>query len=333
MDVKLDKWHKCKVDIETLKELSKKSDLKGFQHILIFFSLLIFTGIIAYLTWGTWWSVLWFLVYGNIYSFSNPLWHETGHKTAFKSKFLNEFFYYISSFMSNFEPIRWRYTHFVHHGNTYSTNDPFDYEIEYGNNLKETPKRLIINIIPFLDLLFLKKHISFEIIQHALGIKTNVMKESIPESAQVKCIFYSKVFVIIWIAIILWSLFASTWLPVLYFLLPQFYGKTLHKLVAFTQHAGLARNVKDHRLTSREMYLNPILSFLYWKMEYHLTHHMFPTVPSYNLDKLHDHIKDQLPKPNNGLIDAYKEIIPALLKQKEDTNYFIKKDIPQLQNV
>ena len=68
-------------------------------------------------------------------------------------------------------------------------------------------------------------------------------------------------------------------------------------------------------------------------MEYHLTHHMFPTVPSYNLDKLHHHIKDQLPKPNNGLIDAYSEIIPALIKQREDTSYFIKKDVPQLQNV
>ena len=68
-------------------------------------------------------------------------------------------------------------------------------------------------------------------------------------------------------------------------------------------------------------------------MEYHLTHHMFPTVPSFNLDKLHNHIKDQLPKPNNGLIDAYKEIIPALSKQREDVSYFIKKDIPQLQNV
>ena len=95
----------------------------------------IITGLLAYITWGTWWSVFWFLVYGNIYSFSNPLWHETGHKTAFKSKFLNEFFYYLSSFMANFEPTRWRYTHFVHHGNTYSTNDPFDHEIEYGNNL------------------------------------------------------------------------------------------------------------------------------------------------------------------------------------------------------
>ena len=35
----------------------------------------------------------------------------------------------------------------------------------------------------------------------------------------------------------------------------------------------------------------------------------------------------------NGLIDAYKEIIPALTKQREDASYFIKKDIPQLQNV
>ena len=60
---------------------------------------------------------------------------------------------------------------------------------------------------------------------------------------------------------------------------------------------------------------------------------MFPTVPAYNLDKLHHHIKDQLPKPKNGLIDAYREIIPALIKQREDENYFIKKDIPQLQNV
>ena len=119
MDVNLDKWHKCKVDIKVLKELSKKSDLKGLQHISIFFVLLIITGTFAYLAWGTWWSAFWFLFYGNIYSFSNPLWHETGHKTAFKSKFLNEFFYYLSSFMSNFEPIRWRYTHFVHHGNTY----------------------------------------------------------------------------------------------------------------------------------------------------------------------------------------------------------------------
>ena len=67
MEVKLDKWHKCKVDIEVLKELSKKSDIKGLQHVSVFFGLLLVTGTLAYITWGTWWSAFWFLVYGNIY--------------------------------------------------------------------------------------------------------------------------------------------------------------------------------------------------------------------------------------------------------------------------
>jgi hypothetical protein len=62
MDVKLDKWHKCKVDIEVLKELSKKSDIKGLQHVSLFFGLLIVTGSLAYLTWGT--LVVGFLVFG-----------------------------------------------------------------------------------------------------------------------------------------------------------------------------------------------------------------------------------------------------------------------------
>ena len=96
---------------------------------------------------------------------------------------------------------------------------------------------------------------------------------------------------------------------------------------------GLKEDVKDHRLSTRSVRLSMIPSFIYWKMEYHIEHHMFPMVPSYNLPKLYEVIKDQLPKPNNGLIDAYKEIIPALIKQREDSSYSIKKDIPRLQNV
>ena len=60
MDVQLDKWHKCTVDKDVLKELSKKSDIKGLQHISVFFGLLILTGVLSYLTWGSWWSLLFF---------------------------------------------------------------------------------------------------------------------------------------------------------------------------------------------------------------------------------------------------------------------------------
>ena len=68
-------------------------------------------------------------------------------------------------------------------------------------------------------------------------------------------------------------------------------------------------------------------------MEYHCVHHMFPTIPSYNLDKLHKLVKDQLPKANNGLIDAYRDIIPTLLKQKEDPSYHLPVSLPDNQSI
>ena len=99
------------------------------------------------------------------------------------------------------------------------------------------------------------------------------------------------------------------------------------------QHAGLANNIKDHRLSTRTVILNPIFSFLYWHMEYHMEHHMFPTVPSYNLPKLHKLIKDQVPPPKNGIWDAYKEIIPAVIRQAKDPNYKINVLLPNTKNI
>ena len=106
MDVDLKKWHRCHIDKEDFKKLCEKSDREGFKHMFIFFGSLFLFGYLAWMTWGSWWSLIFFLIYGNIYSCSDALWHETGHKTAFRSKFWNQFFYQISSFMNNFEPVR-----------------------------------------------------------------------------------------------------------------------------------------------------------------------------------------------------------------------------------
>ena len=45
-----------------------------------------------------------------------------------------------------------------------------------------------------------------------------------------------------------------------------------------TQHLGLAEDVLDHRLNSRTVYMNPFFRFVYWNMNYHVEHHMFPMV-------------------------------------------------------
>ena len=325
MKVELSSWYRCYIDRKLLKELTKKSDLAGIKHVSIYFFSLIISGYCAYLTWGTWWSLLFFIIYGNIYSCSDSIWHETGHNTAFKSKFLNKFFYQIACFMNNFEPTRWRWSHFKHHSHT-AFEDPLDFEIAIHK-----PTDLFFffsHFIPFAQIFTINKSLQLETLKHALGITSKVMKECIPEKERSTCRKFARLHVSLWFIIIIMSLITQSWLPVLYFLLPTFYGKTLIALFALAQHTGLEENIKDHCYSTRTMYLNPIFSFLYWHMEYHIEHHMYPTVPSYNLKKLHNIIKNQMPEAKKGLWGAYSEIIPAIFKQVKDPNYKIQLKVP-----
>ena len=325
MEVNLNKWYKCTVDKAEFKKLCEKSDWQGFKHMIIYFTALFLSGYLAYATWGTWWCVLFFFIYGNIWGCSDAIWHETGHRTAFKSKFWNDFFYFIAGFMDNFEPIRWRHSHHHHHTHTIF-NDPYDFEI-----LVKKPVDLIwfsLLYVPFAGILYIHKSLHWETIQHAFGKTTEVMRICIPEKERNKCRWSARSHVFVWVATIVVSLYFQSWLPLLFIVLPNFYGKTLVTIFGATQHAGLKEDVKDHRHSTRSVLLNPVFSFLYWQMEYHIEHHMFPTVPSYNLPKLHEMIKDQMPPIRKGLYGAYKEIIPALIKQSKDPHYKIPLAIP-----
>jgi len=132
----------------------------------------------------------------------------------------------------------------------------------------------------------------------------------------------------LWLALS-WSISVKSWLPLLYFPLGRLYGGWLHQLFALTQHAGLAEDVRDHRLNTRTIKLNPFFRFLYFNMNYHIEHHMFPTVPFHALPRLSERIQKDLPREYNGLIDAYKEIVPVLIRQSRDANYFLLREIPE----
>ncbi|MCK5704197.1 MAG: NADH:ubiquinone reductase (Na(+)-transporting) subunit F, partial [Cyclobacteriaceae bacterium] len=95
-----------------------------------------------------------------------------------------------------------------------------------------------------------------------------------------------------------------------------------------TQHAGLAENVLDHRLNCRTVMMNPINRWLYWNMNYHVEHHMFPLVPYYNLPKLHAIVKDDHPSPYPSIYAAFKEIIPAIVRQAKEPDYFVTRELP-----
>ncbi len=98
MKVDLNKWYKCDIDKQVYQNLIKRSDWQGIKHVSLWIIVLVFSGYMAFINWGTWWAVFWFFVYGNIYMSSNPIWHDCGHGSAFKSRWLNEIFYQITSF-------------------------------------------------------------------------------------------------------------------------------------------------------------------------------------------------------------------------------------------
>jgi nitrite reductase/ring-hydroxylating ferredoxin subunit len=117
-------------------------------------------------------------------------------------------------------------------------------------------------------------------------------------------------------------------LPLLFVGLPPFYGSWLMIVYGLTQHAGLAENVLDHRLNTRTVIMNRLNRFLYWNMGYHVEHHMFPMVPYHNLPQLHELVKSDLPPAYNGLAEAYREIIPALIRQSRDPDYYVQRPLP-----
>ena len=331
MQVNLDNWYKCKIDRKIYKELTKRSDWQGIKHVSLWLFCLVISGYLAYLSWGTWWSIPAFLVYGNIFMGCNPIWHECGHRTAFKTRWLNEFFYHISSFMCDFEGYRWRWSHTFHHTYTLQTEGDYDHEIQVSR-----PTELLaffLNYIPFSDLLYPHKLIKFEVLKHALGYLTPVVNISAPKDQKKKIIWNSRVYVFIWLSVIAFSFYIESILPILYIILPTYYGKPIWFAVNVTQHLAAAVNTKDHRLSTYSIKLNPILSFLYWKMEYHLEHHLFPMVPSYNLNKIRNEIKYQIPKPFNGLYDFYKNVLPSVIRLAYNNNQYYKIDIEKVNKI
>ena len=97
-------------------------------------------------------------------------------------------------------------------------------------------------------------------------------------------------------------------LPLMFIGLPRLYGALASSCSAGSlQHAGLAEDVLDHRLNCRTVYMNPVFRFLYWNMNYHVEHHMFPMVPYHALPGCTRRSSTTCPPPYRGFLDAYRK--------------------------
>lgn len=324
MDNMHEKWFRPNIDSKVLKQLTKRSNTPGWLNTISYFLLLFSTGYVAYLSWGTWWAIPLFFIFGTVYSFAAARWHEYGHRSVFKTRWLNDFFYDITSFLTYFEPVSWRWSHTHHHSRTIHIKDTLDFEA--------LPRPVDATAL-FVTEVFSIKRIYYEskkIILHSLGIMTQVAIDCVPESERPRMIWTSRIWVVIILGTIFFAFLIGSFLPIMYVVFPAMYGWPLVHFTAMLQHGGLKANSWDHRESTRTVILNPIHGWLlYFNMQYHVEHHLFPQVPFYNLPKLHKIIKDQLPPANPNFYHGLKEMIPALFKQSKDPEYYVIRDLPE----
>jgi Na(+)-translocating NADH:ubiquinone oxidoreductase F subunit len=153
-------------------------------------------------------------------------------------------------------------------------------------------------------------------------------KTFIPQTEFHKVYRVARIHALIYVAAAGLCVYTHSILPLLLVGFPDLFGTWLGVLYGVTQHAGLAENVLDHRLNCRTVYMNPINRYLYWNMNYHVEHHMFPLVPYHALPALHEAIKDDCPPPYPSILASYREIVPAVLKQISDPAYHVKRELP-----
>lgn len=125
-------------------------------------------------------------------------------------------------------------------------------------------------------------------------------------------------------------LFVATgnWILILIVTFGCHYSGWLHILCAAPQHSGLTPDVPDFRLCCRTFTCSWLPGFLYWNMQYHVEHHMFPAVPFYNLPRLREAITHDLPPAPHGLWATWKEMIPILKRQRVEPGYCHTPRIP-----
>jgi Na+-transporting NADH:ubiquinone oxidoreductase subunit F len=314
-------WYTTPIPREKMKELLVRKNGPAIRDTLIWFSLVFGFGYLFYITWGHWFCVFPYIIYSALYaSTSDARWHESCHGTAFKSDWLNNVLYVIASFMVFRQSVPWRWSHFRHHSDT----------IIIGRD----PEVAVPRPANFWDIFFqfaaLKNpRIEFrKIVLHSFGKIDPEVAMYLPKTEFNKVFIRARIYLIIYALVIVLAIVSHSILPLMYIGISTLVGSWLMVVYYLTQHAGLAEDVLDHRLNCRTVYMNRINRFLYWNMNYHIEHHMFPLVPYHALPKLHDMIKNDCPKPYNGLIDAYREIIPTLIKQSKDPYYFLRRELP-----
>ena len=338
-------WYRSPIPGARLRELSRRSDRQAWLQAGGHLALFVITAALVYHFWSL---QLWgaFLValfcHGTVTSFFTGVApHELGHGTVFRTKAFNKVFLYLFSLIGWWDIYDYGSSHTYHH--RYTLHPEGDRE----NLLPLEPslasffmlQLFTVNLVTQPRRVFSKGGLVSTVwvtMKGACGIVgppevpifewLRALHADQPEEFR-KSVRWSRILILFHGGILVIAVVSGLWLLPLIFSVAPFIANWLHYFVGMTQHCGLMENVPDFRKSVRSMRLNPLFSFLYWRMEWHTEHHMYAGVPCYNLGKLYEEIADDMPEPRS-LTGAWREMRMIWRKQRDDPDYQFDTPLP-----
>ena len=331
------KWYRCPIDPTVLRELSKPSDLQGFQMALGHLVLWLLTGALSfYFAVEQLWLgfLLTIFFHGTVGTFFSAPHHELCHGTVFKTKRFNEIFLRIFSTLGLQNFYIYKMSHSYHHRFTLH---------------RIADKEVVLPKKPSLGFLYLLQLFTFNItggfesrglfptMRGLFRVAADRMEQpynewgaelyaEFPEERQ-KAVHWARYLIAVHLSFALFAVLIGYPILILIVSLHPFIGNWLRYFVGAPMHCGLRSDVSDFRKCVRTITLDPISEFLYWHMNWHLEHHMFAAVPCYNLKKLYEAVADDMPKPRT-LISSWKEMLEVVKQQEADPAYEFDTPVP-----
>ena len=331
------KWYRSPIDPGLLRQLMKRSDLQGWWQALGVIGYLTGT---ALLTWHFFAQQQWALfavalfAYGTYSCFLGAASHELDHGTVFRTKALNRFFLRLFSLITFFNPDDYALSHTYHH--RYTLHPEGDREVVLPQSAAVRVLFIVqlfcVNLTggPGCDGLIPRVR---DTVNAALGKPRAkdaagdteplapgahewiaALYEAHPEE-RIKSVRWARKILLFHAAVIAVAIVFQLWLLPVFITLSRFLMNWWRLFVFLPMHCGLRDNVADFRKCTRSIRLDPVSSFMYWRMNWHLEHHMYAGVPCYNLRKLRQAIEFDLPVANNA-IAAFREMRATWKRQQ-----------------
>ncbi len=338
-------WYRCKVDKAVMSKLMRKSDTRAFAQVIPQLSLFAATATLANLAFlnvhkSNWRSslpvlLLALFVHGSLSRFFFGIaGHELAHKTPFRTQALNDFFLRVYSFFSWFDYVGYRVSHVRHHQVTVHSDEDGEVVLPQGldwHGIRFILMELTVNPGKVFDVVRSMVFAAWGDISHDGFFRGEWLVRILPESNEAvrrEHSNWARVVVVGQVAVATVFITSGHWFLVIVVNFGCHYCNWLLLLCGAPQHVGMSPNVADFRLCTRTYTCSWFPAFLYWNMQYHVEHHMFPAVPFYNLPRLPEAIQHDLPTATHGLWATWKEILPILKRQREDGNYVFVPRLP-----